>query len=60
MQAMSCALTYCRYTVFPVITTSRKLRDPLLTLRGEPYGFGFPAGRTPDDDHPQPSRVCRL
>jgi hypothetical protein len=47
---MLCALTYCFHIVFPLITTSCKLRGPFLTLRGEPYGFGFPAGRTPDDN----------
>ena len=33
-----------------LITTSCKLRGPFLTLRGEPEGFGFPAGRTTDDN----------
>ena len=36
--------------VFPLITTSSKLRGPFLPLRGEPHGFGFPAGRTPDNN----------
>src|SRR5262247_4402157 len=34
--------------VFHLITTSCKLCGPFLTLRGEPHGLGFPAGRTPD------------
>jgi hypothetical protein len=42
--------TPCSYTVFSLITTSRKLCGPFLTLRGEPQGFGFPSGRTPDDN----------
>src|SRR5215510_4455556 len=36
--------------IFPLITTSCKLYGPFLTLRGEPHGLGFPAGRTPDDN----------
>ena|SRR4249919_1281074 len=46
---MSCALTPCSSTVFSLLTTSRKLCGPLLTLRGEPQGCGCPAGRTPAD-----------
>ena len=42
--------TSCFYIQFPLITTSCKLRGPFLTLRSEPQGFGFPAGRTPDDN----------
>src|SRR4029450_7233958 len=35
---------------FPLITTSSNLRGPFLPLRGEPHRFGFPAGRTPDNN----------
>src|SRR5262245_61013392 len=44
IQIMSCAITHCCYTAFDLITTSCELRGPFLTLRGEPHGFGFPAG----------------
>ena len=47
---MSCAITHCCYIVFGLITTSCELRGPFLPLRGEPYGFGFPAGCTTEDN----------
>jgi hypothetical protein len=50
IQTMSCAATHCCYTTFSLITTSCKLRGPFPTLWGEPQGFGFPAGRTLDDN----------
>jgi hypothetical protein len=47
---MSCATTHCYYAAFLLITTSCKLCSPFLTLWGEPQGFGFPTGRTTDDN----------
>src|SRR5215471_11676955 len=49
-QTLTCPLTHCSYMIFPLITTSCMLCGPFLTLRGEPHGLGFPAGRTPDDN----------
>src|SRR4029450_1389844 len=46
----SCPITHCCYTVLPLIPTSCKRGDPFLPLRGEPHGFRFPAGRTPNDN----------
>jgi hypothetical protein len=37
---------------YSLSTTFCKLRGPFLAFRGEPQGFGFPAGRTPNDDQP--------
>src|SRR5262245_45137385 len=50
---LSCPITHGCSIAFSLITTSCKLRGPFLPLRGEPHGFGFPAGRT-SDDHQAP------
>ena len=47
---MLSSITYCSYIAFSLITTSCELRGPFLTLGSEPQGFGFPTGRTPDDN----------
>src|SRR5207244_6270781 len=49
IQTMSCATSHCYYDTFLLITTSCELWSPFLPLWGEPQGFGFPTGRTPDD-----------
>jgi transposase-like protein len=40
----------CCAPAFPFIPTSCKLGSPFLPLQGEPHGFRWPAGRTPDDN----------
>src|SRR5215470_9676529 len=50
IQTIACPTTHCCYIGFSLITTSCKLRGPFLTLRSEPQGFGFPTGRTPNDN----------
>ena len=49
-QTLTCPLTHCGYMAFSLITTSCGLGSPFLPLPGEPHGFRFPAGRTPDDN----------
>jgi len=47
---MACVTIHCCSIVFSLITTSCKVGGPFLTLGGEPQGFGFPTGRTTDDN----------
>ena len=46
---LSSPITLCFYELLLLITTSRKLAGPFLTLWGQPQGFGFPTGRAVDD-----------
>ena len=48
IQTISCVTTHYCYIVFSFITTSCKVRGPLLPLQSEPQGFGFPTERTPE------------
>lgn len=44
------ATTSCFYIYIHLITTLCDLGGPFLPFRNEPQGFGFPAGRTPDNN----------